>query len=82
MLAYSKFDLDETVNRIKDRRFALEDKIRQTEIPIKNVEWMMRGFNRAYAEAVRHLEEISIDDQIKQLSIVLDEGAEDLEMID
>ena len=28
VLAYSKFDLDKTANRIKDRRFALEDKMR------------------------------------------------------
>jgi hypothetical protein len=28
VLAHSKFDLDETANRIKDRRFALEDKMR------------------------------------------------------
>jgi hypothetical protein len=28
VLTWSKFDVDETANRIKDRRFALEDQIR------------------------------------------------------
>jgi hypothetical protein len=53
VLAHSKFDLDETANRIKDRRFALEDKMRQAGILVDSVERMMRAFNRAYARAVR-----------------------------
>ena len=67
MLARSKFDLDETANRIKDRRFALEDKIRQAGIPADIVERMMRAFNRAYAVAVRKLEEKSIKEQLEEL---------------
>ena len=58
VLARSKVDVDETANRIKDRRFALEDQMRQAGIPAENVERMMGAFNRAYAVAVRHLESI------------------------
>jgi MULE transposase domain len=67
ILARSKFDLDETANRIKDRRFALEDKMRQSGIPIQNIERMMRAFNRAYASAVRHLEGMSLEAQMNAL---------------
>ncbi len=69
ILARSKFDLDETANRIKDRRFALEDKMRQSGISIQNIERMMRAFNRAYASAVRHLEGMSLEAQMNALLI-------------
>jgi hypothetical protein len=62
VLAHSKFDLDKTANRIKDRRFALEDKMRQAGILVDSVERMMRAFNRAYARAVRQLEEKSVEE--------------------
>ena len=61
VLARSKIDVDETANRIKDRRFALEDQMRQAGILAENVERMMREFNRAYAVAVRHFECISLE---------------------
>jgi hypothetical protein len=56
VLARSKIDVDERANRIKDRRFALEDQMRQAGVPVENVERMMRAFNRAYAVAVHRLE--------------------------
>ena len=52
VLARSKMDVNETANRIKDRRFALEDQMRQAGIPVANVERMMNAFKRAYAVAV------------------------------
>jgi len=67
VLAYSKFDLDETANRIKDRRFALEDKMRQAGILVDSVKRMMRAFNRAYARVVRQLEEKSVEEQLEEL---------------
>lgn len=59
--ARSKFDLDKIFNKIKDRRFALEDKMRQAEIPVESVERMMRGFNRAYAIVIEHLEQLTLE---------------------
>ena len=53
MLAYSKFDLDKTVNRIKDWRFALKDKMRQASILVDSVKRIIRAFNRAYAKVIR-----------------------------
>ena len=53
MLAHSKFDLDKTANRIKDRRFALKDKMRQASILVDSVKRIIRAFNRAYAKVIR-----------------------------
>ena len=61
MLTRSKFDLEETSNRIKDRRFYLEDRIRQSGMPSANADRIMRAFNRAYAVAIEHLQTMSIN---------------------
>ena len=61
MLARSKFDLEETSNRIKDRRFYLEDRIRQSGMPSANADRIMRAFNRAYAVAIEYLQTMSIN---------------------
>jgi hypothetical protein len=84
VLERSKFDLDKTANRIKDRRFALEDKIRQAGIPIENIERIMRGFNRAYAEAVRHLESISLEALLDiELSLeAINAASEEIDLMD
>ena len=58
MLTRSKFDLEETSNRIKDRRFYLEDRIRQLGMLQAKAD---RAFNRAYAVAIEHLQTMSIN---------------------
>ena len=61
----SKFNLDETSNRIKDQRFYLEDQIRQSDVPLASADRIMRAFNRAYASAIEHLQTMSIDSQLE-----------------
>jgi hypothetical protein len=53
VLAHSKFDLDKTANRIKDRRFALKDKMRQASILVNSIKRIIKAFNKAYARVVR-----------------------------
>jgi hypothetical protein len=57
----SKFDLDETANKIKDRRFFLEDRIRQSGMPVENAERVMRAYNRSFTVAIRQLQSLSLD---------------------
>ena len=79
VLARSKMDVNETANRIKDRRFALEDQMRQGGIPVANVERMMNAFNRAYAVAVHHLECID-QEALLMLSNRLEAAGRDAEV--
>ena len=67
MLAHSKFDLDKTANRIKDRRFALKDKMRQASILVNSIKRIIKAFNKAYARVVRQLEEKSVEEQLEEL---------------
>jgi hypothetical protein len=60
-MARSKFDLDETANKIKDRRFFLDDRIRQSGMPVENAERVMRAYNRSFIVAIRQLQSLSLD---------------------
>jgi len=44
MLASSKLDTEKIANRIKDRRYTIEDQIRLSGMTLENVECVMRAY--------------------------------------
>ena len=59
-LARSKIDLEESTNRIKDRRYAIKDQLWQAELPVESIERVLRAFNRGLAAAIASVEKMSI----------------------
>jgi len=43
----SKLDMEETANKIKDRRSTIEDQIRLSGMTLENAERVMRAYNRS-----------------------------------
>jgi len=65
MLASSKLDMEETANRIKDRRYTIEDQIRLSGMTLENAERVMRAYNRSLAMAAERLAGMSIDELLQ-----------------
>ncbi|KAN0073452.1 hypothetical protein V8E54_008672 [Elaphomyces granulatus] len=65
MLASSKLDTEETANRIKDRRYTIEDQIRLSGMTLENAERVMRAYNRSLAMAAEKLAGMSIDELLQ-----------------
>ena len=54
------------------RMLGLEDRIRQSGMPVENAERVMRAYNRSFAVAIRQLQSLSLD---ALLAIELEEEA-------
>ncbi|KAN0067964.1 hypothetical protein V8E54_013892 [Elaphomyces granulatus] len=65
MLASSKLDMEETANKIKDRRYTIEDQIRLSGMTPENAERVMRAYNRSLAMAAERLAGMSIDELLQ-----------------
>jgi len=65
ILASSKLDMEETANRIKDRRYTIEDQIRLSDMTLENVERVMRAYNRSLAMAAEKLAGMSVDELLQ-----------------
>lgn len=65
MLASSKLDMEETANRIKDRRYTIEDQIRLSSMTLENAERVMRAYNRSLGMAAERLAGMSIDELLQ-----------------
>jgi MULE transposase domain len=61
-MARSKLDLDETANRIRDRRFFIQDRLAESRMPVEKAERVMRGFNQMYASMMRKLDKLTMDE--------------------
>ena len=48
MLASSKLDMEETANRIKDRRYTIENQIRLFGMTLENAERVIRAYDRSF----------------------------------
>jgi hypothetical protein len=65
ILASSKLDMEETANRIKDRRYSIEDQIRLSGMTPENAERVMRAYNQSLAMAAEKLARMSIDELLQ-----------------
>jgi hypothetical protein len=65
ILASSKLDMEETANRIKDRRYNIEDQIRLSGMTPENAERVMRAYNRSLAMAAEKLAGMSINELLQ-----------------
>jgi len=63
--ASSKLDMEETANRIKDRRYAIEDQIRLSGMTLENAERVMRAYNQSLAMAAEKLAGMSINELLQ-----------------
>jgi DNA-nicking Smr family endonuclease len=57
--------MEETANRIKDRRYAIEDQIRLSGMTLENAERVMRAYNRSLAMAAEKLAGMSINELLQ-----------------
>ena len=68
ILASSKLDMEETANRIKDRRYNIEDQIRLSGMTLENAERVMRAYHITgpdLAMAAEKLAGMSIDELLQ-----------------
>jgi DNA-nicking Smr family endonuclease len=65
MLASSKLDMEETANKIKDRRYTFEDQIRLSGMTLENAKRVMMAYNRSLAMAAERLAGMSIDEVLQ-----------------
>lgn len=65
LMAKSKLDSDERINRIKDHRYTLEDQLRASDLPIDRIDRVLKAYERSAAIAIQKVLDITLE-QLQQ----------------